>query len=231
MTHERIQTYTARDLERASARYLADRFGPDVPVPVDVVLLLEKTEGIDFDYWPGLRVNHQVEGMVARDRETGQLFVYIDEALADDDSQTGRGRFRMAVAEELAHFHLHRDLVEKVDSPDEFCKLDRHPQWSEYEHNAKFFAKLLLMPTKRLIDEARATFERIVQRPEVRKGLNGDARAYRRFSDPIKKQLCTMLARQFDVSESLMESRLSSGHVKVYQGIDEALESGWETLP
>ncbi len=100
--------------------------------------------------------------MVARDRETGHLFVFIDEALADDDSREGKARFRMAVAEELAHIHLHRPLIVAVDSPEGFCELHRHPQWQDVERDAKLFAQMLLMPTKRLFDESRETFEHIL---------------------------------------------------------------------
>jgi Zn-dependent peptidase ImmA (M78 family) len=200
-------------------------------LPVDVVILVEKSEGIDLDYWPGLRANHQVEGMVARDRQTGDLFIFIDEELADDDSRDGRARFRMAVAEELAHVHLHRSLINRVESPEGFCELHRHPQWTDVERDAKLFAQMLLMPTKRLLDEARETFENIVQRPEIQARLNDSARAYKSLSDPIKRQLSTLLARRFGVMERQMVRRLASGYVKVFQSIDEALERGLDTLP
>ncbi len=50
MPPHKFQTYTVRDLERFSSVYLSERFGPDIPLPVDVELLVEKSEGIDLDY-------------------------------------------------------------------------------------------------------------------------------------------------------------------------------------
>jgi len=169
--------------------------------------------------------------MVARDRETGDLFIFIDEGLADDDSREGRARFRMAVAEEVAHVHLHRSLINSVESPEGFCELLRHPQWADVERDAKLFAQMLLMPTKRLLVEARETFENIVWRPEIQSRLNDSARAYRSLSDPMETQLCTMLARRFGVLERQMRNRLASGYVKVFHSIDEALETGLDTPP
>lgn len=168
--------------------------------------------------------------MVARDRDTGDLFVFIDEDLADDDSREGKARFRMAVAEELAHIHLHRPLIAAVESPEGFCELHRHSQWQDLERDAKLFAQMLLMPTKRLLDESRETFERIVQRPEIQNRLNDGPSACRALSEPLKRQLCTMLAKQFLVPERDMGRRLNSGYVKVYSRIDEALDSGLDTL-
>ena len=99
------------------------------------------------------------------------------------------------------------------------------------ERDAKLFAQMLLMPTTRLLDEARETFESIVRRPEIQARLNDSARAYQSLSDPIKRQLCTMLARRFGVLERQMGNRLASGYIKVFQSIDVALEPGLDTLP
>ena len=67
-------TYTVQELEHKARQFLAAQFGPDVPVPVDVDLLIEQLPGVDLDYWPGLRDNHGLEGMVCRNVETGELF-------------------------------------------------------------------------------------------------------------------------------------------------------------
>ncbi len=51
-------TYTVQELEQKARQFLAARFGQDVPIPVDVDLLIEHEAGVDLDYWPGLRDNH-----------------------------------------------------------------------------------------------------------------------------------------------------------------------------
>ena len=70
-------TYTVAELERKAQAFLREQLGDDVPIPVDVDLLLERIEGVDLDYWPALRANHGLEGMVARDVESGRLLVFI----------------------------------------------------------------------------------------------------------------------------------------------------------
>jgi hypothetical protein len=70
---ERLPTYTVRQLESKATDYLREHLGPDVPIPVDVELLVERVEGIDLDEWPKLRTNHGIEGGVWRDLDTGEL--------------------------------------------------------------------------------------------------------------------------------------------------------------
>jgi hypothetical protein len=75
---DNLPTYTVRQLEARAGEYLARNFGPDVPIPVDIDLLVER-EGIDLDEWPKLRTNHGIEGGVWRDTDSGQLFIFIAE--------------------------------------------------------------------------------------------------------------------------------------------------------
>ena len=41
-TENRVRTYTVAELERLATDYLARHFGPDVLIPVDVDMLVEK---------------------------------------------------------------------------------------------------------------------------------------------------------------------------------------------
>ena len=59
MANDRVRTYTVRELERQATDYLARQFGADVLIPVDVDLLVEKTEGLILDVWPKLQANHK----------------------------------------------------------------------------------------------------------------------------------------------------------------------------
>ena len=70
-------TYTVADLERRAQKFLHEQLGQDVPVPVDIDLLLERVPEVDLDYWPGLRGNHGLEGMVARDVQKGALYILL----------------------------------------------------------------------------------------------------------------------------------------------------------
>ena len=134
MLPEKLPTYTVRQLEDRASKFLSQHFGQSVPVPVDIDLLVER-EGIDLDEWPKLRTNHGIEGGVWRDVESGQLYIYIAEELMADESPRGYGRYRMTVAEELAHIHLHRQVIEQIDSPDGFRELHNHKQWGDVEQS------------------------------------------------------------------------------------------------
>jgi hypothetical protein len=123
-----VRTYTFTELERLATAYLARQFGADVLIPVDVDLLVEKAEGITLDIWPKLQANHKVLGMVMRDVGSGELFIFIDEDLADNDTPNGLARYRTTVAEELAHVHLHRTVIDEIKSPDDYGTVTESPQ-------------------------------------------------------------------------------------------------------
>ena len=91
-----VRIYTVAELERLATDYLAKHFGSDVLIPVDVDLLVEQAP---LDVWPKLQANHKVLGMVLRDVGSGELFIYIDEDLADSNTPNGLARYQMTVAE------------------------------------------------------------------------------------------------------------------------------------
>lgn len=64
MARPEPREYSAADLERIARDFLTRHYGDDVPVSIDVDLLLERIEGVDLDYWPELRANHGIEGGV-----------------------------------------------------------------------------------------------------------------------------------------------------------------------
>jgi hypothetical protein len=146
---DQLPTYSVRQLEAKASQYLADSFGQDVPIPVDIDLLVER-EGIDLDEWPKLRTNHGIEGGVWRDADSGRLFIFIAEELMADETPRGYGRYRMTVAEELAHIHLHRAVIEQIDTLAKFRELQSHKQWADVERDAKRYAAALLLPGKAL---------------------------------------------------------------------------------
>ena len=188
----------SRQLEAKASQYLSDNFGTDVPIPVDIDLLVER-EGIDLDEWPKLRTNHGIEGGVWRDTDTGRLFIFIAEELMADESPKGYGRYRMTVAEELAHIHLHRSVIEQIDTLAKFRELQAHKQWADVERDAKRYAAALLMPGKSLSASAERVYAQL-----VRQAGTDNAAA-------VKKWLRSLLAKEFEVSETAMHHRLASG--------------------
>jgi hypothetical protein len=188
-----------------------------VPIPVDVELLIERIEGLDLDFWPALRENYGVEGGVWRDLDTGELFVYIDERVMDDDSPRGVGRYRTTVAEELAHVRLHRKVISQIDSPAGFQQLHNQIVGTKVERNAKRFAAALLMPADKLWAEAGTVYRQLVQR------VGTD------HPEPVLKWLCSLLAQKFRVNEAAMGICLKE--LGVNDKVQWALRRGYSTLP
>ena len=213
MPFDKLPTYSVRQLESKADQYLSDYFGPDVPIPVDIDLLVER-EGIDLDEWPKLRTNHGIEGGVWRDMDTGRLFIFIAEELMADESPKGYGRYRMTVAEELAHIHLHRAVIEQIDTLAKFRELQAHKRWADIERDAKRYAAALLMPGKALLERAERVYAQL-----VRQAGTDNAAA-------VKKWLCSLLAKEFEVSETAMHHRLGEWPMKIYSRVEQALHDG-----
>jgi hypothetical protein len=210
---DKLPTYTVRQLEQRAEDYLARAFGSDVPIPVDIDLLVER-EGIVLDEWPRLRANHGIEGGVWRDADSGALLIFIAEELMADESPNGYGRYRMTVGEELAHIHLHKSVIEQIDTPVKFRELHNHPQWAEVERNAKRYAAALLMPGKKLSASAERVYAEL-----VRQAGTGNL-------DAVKKWMRTLLAKEFEVSVRAMDHRLGEWPMKIYERVEQAISDG-----
>jgi hypothetical protein len=216
-----FREFTDDELEDEAAHFLENSLGPDVPIPVDVDLLIENVEGLDLDDWPGLKANYGVEGGVWRDPQTGSLFVFIDDRLMNDDTPAGLGRYRMTVAEELAHVHLHRNVIVEIDHPRKFIQLHNEIVSTKVERNAKRFAAALVMPSKNLREEVSKTYRQLIQR------VGTDEQ----WVMPVKRWMCTLLAQRFQVTEMAMNIRLTERPMLIYDQVERAMDRGWSNLP
>jgi len=203
-------TYTVKQLELKAQQFLQQQFGDIVTVPVDVELLLEKIEGVDLDFGPALRQNHGLDGMVLRDPQTAELFVIIDEWLAEHRLN----RYRMTVAEELAHILLHRPIIEQITEPRHFRELQQHYRWHEMERNAKRFAAAILMPGNLVARKARSTYQQLVHKA----GFDN--------VNAVKKYLVSLLAKDFVVSVQSMDFRLREWPMQVFTRVEQAMQDG-----
>jgi hypothetical protein len=208
-------TYTVAELEPKAHHLLHDQVGPILSIPVDVELLLERMPGVDLDYWPGIRENHGLDGLVMRDSATGELFVMIDEWLANNQPT----RYRMTVAEELGHLVLHREFIDHIVSVHDFQELQQHNHWHSMERNAKRFAAALLMPPDDITKRAEQLYPQLVQAV----GFDNPA--------AIVGQLAITLARNFGVSKRTMEIRLGEWPVRVRDRVQEAIRGRVDFLP
>lgn len=209
-----LPTYTVSQLEERARRILIDSFGQDPMIPVEIEIILETLPGVTLDIWPALRPNYSTEGAVCRDVDTGGLFVFIDDSLADNSPT----RYRMTVAEELGHIILHRSIIDQVTSVKDFVELQRHPQWREIDRNAKRFAAATLMPGAQLIEHAQELYPRFV---DVAGFGNVNA---------VLSQLVAKLAQRFEVSPQSMRHRIGEWPMKLADRVTRAMQDGLHHL-
>lgn len=181
-----LREYTAAELER-KAKQFHDGISARFEIPVDVDKLLEDIDGVDLDIWPGLQANHKMLGMAGFNPDTRILSIYIDDRLADPSA--GIRRYRMTVAEELAHTIIHRPAIEAVRTPEDFKLIQSHDKWYIYERNAKRLAAAILMPASHVLKDAQELYSEMISAlPPNMKFSNPEA---------IKKMITSKLADMY----------------------------------
>ncbi len=210
-----LPVYPVAELERKAESFLKAAVG-NIAIPIDVEFLVESRDDADLDFYPGLKPNHGVLGAVFLDLETRRFLVVVDDKLADDASQ--RNRYRMTVAEELAHLVLHGDIIRQMSDVDDFKRLQNHRDWNKIEGNARRFAAAILMPGSVLTVEANAVYAELVK-----------VAGYDNF-DAIQKFLTTRLADRFKVSFQTMGIRLKEWPMKIMEKVKASMDARLDYL-
>lgn len=216
MIPAQLPTFSVEELEGKAVKFLKDAFPQGIQIPVDVELLVETRDGVDFDLWPKLEANHKVAGAVMKEVNRDRLIIYVDEDIADNASR--RNFYRMTVAEELAHIVLHEPIIKDVATPEDFQQLQQHKQWYLAERNAKRFAAALLMPSDALLRESNRIYGELVREA-----------GYRNV-EIIKRYLCSRAAQLFEVSVQAMSYRLREWPMLVNEKVEKAMNARLETL-
>jgi hypothetical protein len=208
-----VPTYSAAGLENRAREILAAQI-PEIEVPVDIELLVERQPGVRLDYWPGLRPNHGIAGMTCRDIRDGQIYVFVDESIADGHLNF----YRSTVAEEFGHVILHRELIEQVKTPADFKELQGHPKWHDMDRNAKRFAAACLMPGEHVIRYAEELYPMLV--------------AVAGFSniEAVQNQIISKLSRRFEVSTQSMNYRFTEFPLRLDRRIRQAMNDRLDYL-
>ena len=171
---------------------------------------------MDLDYYPCLRDNYGLDGMAGLDLDTSEIIIYIDEKLAT--SERLLRRYRMTVAEELAHLILHRKAIESVKDPKDFWGLHKLPNWYHYERNAKKLVAMILMPSDHVLKHSRDLYHKMV--------------SHVGFDNPkvVKNFLASKLADRYEVSLQTMKIRLEEWPVNVMDKINRAMQDKLDFL-
>ena len=208
-------TYDVPELERKATELLNEILGPEFDVPVDIDLLAERLKGVSLDYARGLREHHSLDGAVLRDTDTGELLIIVDEWLADSNPN----RYRMTIAEEVAHIVLHRRLIDAINDVATFRELHQHPRFHQIERNAKRCAAALLMPGSAVVELAQEIYPQLVKVA----GFN-DVTA-------VQKYLASQLAKVFEVSAETMRYRLNEWPMRIFDRVAQAIQDKLTYLP
>lgn len=211
-----FRQFAVPHLENKAEKLLREQFGDGYALPIDPELILEKIEDVDLDYWPRLAANHGIDGAVFFDVDDRTIRVFIDDVLAD--SERLKNRYRMTVAEELAHVLLHGDVIRGISSIDDFREIQRRPDWPDIERDAKRFAAAILMPGSRVTKEANRWYAQLVQVA----GFND--------IEVIQKYLRNRLATDFAVSTETMHIRLREWPMRIYDRVESAMNARLDFL-
>ncbi len=174
---------------------------------VDVDFIAEAHLDLEIIDIPNLEALFDTQGILWKTGD-GKYKIVIDKHIMDRNPN----RYRTTVAEEIAHFVLHKDFFENIkdvkDAVNLYREIENH--WHA-DRNAKRFAAALLMPPESLRQDAPKYYKQIVERVG--------------FGDPhaVKRKLTSLLAKQYQVSFHAMEIRLGEWPVELRAKIDNAL--------
>ena len=70
-----LRTYDVAELERIAHEQLS-KLGSGFTIPPDVDYIIEQLPRVDLDYYPALRDNYGLDGMVCLDLDTGEIKTY-----------------------------------------------------------------------------------------------------------------------------------------------------------
>jgi hypothetical protein len=201
------RTFSLAELETRSEALLKSAFPYGVVIPVDVDLIAEKALSLDICPVPGLETAFGVLGVLWKAGPDCHRIV-IDEDLIDWQEAT----CRFTVAEEIAHYVLHKNQFEQAVSIEQAIRLQRDVEADLHhmERNAKWFASAILMPAAPLKRDAQNVYAQVA-----------NAVNFRDF-ETVKKYLRNELAKAYRVSPQAMGIRLENWPLRVYEVAEKA---------
>jgi hypothetical protein len=208
MDEREIPEYSVSELESRAADILRQSQGLCNHEHIDIEFIAENDHGLEIVTIPKLTELFSVEGILWKTEE-GEYKIVMDKDLMDYNLT----RARFTVAEEIAHFLLHKEFfgeARDIETAVHYhCGITNH---SNADRNAKWLAAALLMPPDRVQRHARQYYAAMV--------------AAAGFSDPdgVMTRLTSVLARTYQVSVQAMNIRLNNWPVSLAPKIDEALK-------
>lgn len=213
-TSEQIREYRVWELRKRAAAVLGAAFSSGYIIPVQVETIAYHL-GLEIAPIPGLRSARDVLGALYQDSR-GAYWIAVDEHMMDHRES----RYRFTVAEEIAHFVLHRRAIEQARDIASAVALQRRLK-SRYrftESNARRFAAEVLMPYDVLRGDLNRTYAEVV------------AVAGFRNVEAVTRQVTDILRRRYVVSYDAMRYQLRTHQFQGYQAMQEACRGHKRTL-
>ena len=138
-----IRFFTPAELELAASFFLEEYNKPQNLIPVEIDLIIEREFDIRVLDFGGLQEFHGLEAYLALGCHT----IYVDRNYMDLEKM--ERRYRFTLAEEIAHFILHKDLFKGVKTVEEYLKVSDELSFGErsrMQRDARRLAGAILMP-------------------------------------------------------------------------------------
>jgi len=202
------------ELQKQADDLLAAVFPAGYTPPVEIENVAYHL-GLDIAPIPGLRQAHDVLGALYRDAQ-GRYWIAVDEHMMD----YWANRYRFTVAEEIAHFVLHRKQIEEAKDIAGAIGLQQRlkKRYRFTESNARRLAAEMLMPRGALRKDLAKAYAEVVA-----------VVGFRNF-EAIAKQVTDILRRRYVVSHDAMRYQLRTHQFRAYDAIQEAMRRRSNTL-
>ncbi|KPK41272.1 MAG: hypothetical protein AMK72_15395 [Planctomycetes bacterium SM23_25] len=213
-TSDPVREYKVWELQQHADRILASTFPSGFIIPIEIENVAYSL-GLDINPVPGLSSALQVLGALWRDHE-GRYWIVVDEHLMD----YGENRYRFTVAEEIAHFVLHREPLEKAVDIHGAVGLQRllAGRYTYFEANARRLAAGLLMPREPLHPDVATAYAQVVK-----------VVGFRNLG-AVTRQVTDILRRKYVVSYEAMQYRLKEHQFRAYAAMEQAFRTRSATL-
>ncbi len=201
-----VREYKVWELEKQAKVLLAAAFPSSLSIPVEIEDVAFHL-GLEINPIPGLQTACQVCGALWRDCQD-QYWIVVDEFIMDHRE----ARYRFTMAEEIAHYALHKEHIDAAKDIAGALKLQEKlkDNYRYVEANTRRLAAALLMPQGPLRADAASAYREVVR-----------VIAFRNL-DALKNQVTDMLRRKYAVSSQAMQYRLVHYPLKADEAIQKA---------
>ena len=208
-TSNELRDYKVWELQERADGILKAAFSGGQIIPIEIENIVYHL-GLEINPIPGLHMASQVFGGLWQDG-AGAYWIVIDEHMMDHQE----ARYRFTVAEEIAHFVLHKAQITKACDIRAALALQERltAKYRYFEANARRFAAELLMPRKALREDTAEAYLRVV-------GVVG----FRNLA-AVTKQVTDMLRRKYVVSSLAMQYQLKAYHLQAYDAMEKAFRA------